>query len=218
MKTNQNMTRKLGDLKVIQRTKDGMFNATKLLKQWNQKPGNPKRDLSKFWENTKVKEFLAALSEEEILHTPNQGYVKSRASRGVNAGTWMHPYLFIKFAMWLNPRFEVQVIRFVYDELIKFRHQAGDHYRPFCSAVGKIHPNCDYSEPAKWLNYIVFNSHERDIRNKATQEQLGDMSKLQKKYTDLIEEGYISDLPTLKDKLRAEWRKRHDRTPNILSN
>ncbi len=35
MKTNQEMIRPMGNFNVIQRTKDGMFNATDLLKQWN---------------------------------------------------------------------------------------------------------------------------------------------------------------------------------------
>lgn len=39
MKTNQNMIRPMGEFKVTQRTKDGFFNATELLKQWNQKSG-----------------------------------------------------------------------------------------------------------------------------------------------------------------------------------
>lgn len=40
----------------------------------------------------------------------------------------MHPILFVKFAMWLNPRFEVQVIKFVYDQMLKYRNDAGDAY------------------------------------------------------------------------------------------
>ena len=35
MKTNQNLTRQMGNFSVYQRTNDGMFNATELLKQWN---------------------------------------------------------------------------------------------------------------------------------------------------------------------------------------
>src|SRR5690554_4776115 len=104
MKTNQILVRQMGEFQVRQRTSDKMFNATSLLKQWNDVPSNPNRDLSKFWESSKVDEFLDALVDEGVLHTPKEGYVKSRASRGQNAGTWMHPYLFIKFAMWLNPR------------------------------------------------------------------------------------------------------------------
>lgn len=36
MKTNQIRIRPMGEFKVTQRTKDGFFNATDLLKQWNQ--------------------------------------------------------------------------------------------------------------------------------------------------------------------------------------
>lgn len=32
---------------------------------------------------------------------------------------WMHPYLFTKFAMWLDPKFELDVIKTVYDNLDK---------------------------------------------------------------------------------------------------
>lgn len=35
MKTNQIRIRPMGEFKVTQRTKDGFFNATDLLKQWN---------------------------------------------------------------------------------------------------------------------------------------------------------------------------------------
>lgn len=36
MKTNQLMKRKMGEFNVTQRTKDGLFCATELLRQWNE--------------------------------------------------------------------------------------------------------------------------------------------------------------------------------------
>ena len=36
MKTNQLMKRKMGEFNVTQRTKDGFFCATELLRQWNE--------------------------------------------------------------------------------------------------------------------------------------------------------------------------------------
>ena len=106
MKTNQEMTRRMGKFNVIQRTKDGMFNATDLLRQWNTSSGE-KKEIYKFFDNENTRQFVEALILEENLNTQNSAYLKSR---GKNGGTWMHPILFIKFAMWLNPRFEVQVI------------------------------------------------------------------------------------------------------------
>ena len=85
-----------------------MFNATDLLKQWNKHPNNPKRDLKDFWILKQTDKFLEVLAQDkDFLEGVNLPYVKSKASRGKNAGTFMHPFLFIKFAMWLNPRFEL---------------------------------------------------------------------------------------------------------------
>lgn len=212
MKTNVNMVRTMGTFEVVQRTKDGMFNATGLLKQWNEHSGM-KKEVKDFFTNKQTSEFIDVLIKEENLDGGNSPYLKTR---GRNGGTWMHPFLFIKFAMWLNPRFEYQVIKFVYDELIKYRHDAGDYYKSFCKSITKIYPNCDFSEPAKWLNFVVFNSHKKDIRNEATEEQLQELSKLEKKYSDLINEGYIKGVVTLKEKLRSEWRNRHLGMPAIL--
>ena len=97
----------MGNFDVAQRTKDGMFNATELLQQWNSVDTNPKRDLSKFWESSKIEEFIKALVSEGILNTPKEGYLKTRGRSG---GTWMNPAsYFYKVLMWFpNPRFEVK--------------------------------------------------------------------------------------------------------------
>lgn len=73
--------------------------------------------------------------EEENLKVPNLAYLKTRGK--YNGGTWMHPYLFVKFAMWLNPRFEVKVVKFVYDQLIEYRHHAGDNYNVLARSIGR---------------------------------------------------------------------------------
>lgn len=75
--------------------------------------------------------------ERENLNTQDSTYLKTR---GKNGGTWMHPILFIDFAMWINPSFKYDVLKFVYDELIKFRNLAGDAYPRMCAAVYTILP------------------------------------------------------------------------------
>ena len=54
MITNQILTRQLGAYKVEQRTKDGMFNATALLRQWNETMGTNKR-MQDFFDNYSTK-------------------------------------------------------------------------------------------------------------------------------------------------------------------
>lgn len=217
MKTSVNMVRKMGDFNVIQRTKDGMFNATELLKQWNKVPDNPKRDLSKFWESSKVEEFLNALVTEGILNTPKEGYLKTRGK--YNGGTWMNPYLFIKFAMWLNPRFEVKVIQFVYDQLIEQRHAAGDMYRTLSNAAKQL-PGVDYRRIAKGLNYIVFGRHESGtLRQIATTKQLTELSEIQNKLAFAVDMGYIKSFQDLIDEMKKIYQAKcdqyHDRVKTI---
>lgn len=207
MKTSVIMTRRMGQFNVLQRTKDGMFNATALLAQWNRTTGD-KKEITKFFENQATKQFIEALMEEENLHTQNSAYVKSRASRGDNSGTWMHPYLFVKFAMRLNPRFEVKVVKFVYDELIKFRTTAGDNYNVLARSIAAL-PDVDYSQVARGLNWIIFDKHERDIRNTATPKQLQALDDLQRKLAFSVDMGYIRTFPDLMNSMRKIYSRQH---------
>lgn len=218
MKTNQVMKRPMGMFSVEQRTKDAMFNATSLIRQWNESTGE-KKELKKFFENQNTKEFIDALVQEENLDGEKSAYVKSRASRGDNAGTWMHPILFVKFAMWLNPRFEVQVIKFVYDQMIAFRNDAGDAYKAMCNAVSKIvgknFTRTACIKVAIAINYVVFNAHKPQLRNDHGDEsKMRDLFQFERKVADLINEGFITSYDALINYLRRMWREKH--TPQIL--
>ena len=133
MKTNQEMVRYIDSFSVVQRTSDGYFDGTELLRQWNNVEGNPRRQMSKFLESDNTSEFLKALAEDEshrakMLIGENQLLIKVKGRNTKEGKTpdkvWMNPLLFIKFAMWINPAFEVKVLRFVYDEMI--RNKQGD--------------------------------------------------------------------------------------------
>lgn len=217
MKTNVTIIRKMGNFAVKQRTQDGMFNATELLKQWNETSGQQKK-LDHYFENQSTEEFINALILEENYNTRNSVYLKSR---GKNGGTWMNPILFIDFAMWLNPKFKVKVLKFVYDELIKHRHEAGDNYLILTSALKKIvHKSflpVAIQNVAKAINFIVYNDHKAGIRNtEATSEDLKKLADLEIKITELINDGFITNYTQLMNYLRKQWTKEHQ--PKILSN
>lgn len=210
MKTNQEMARPMGMFRVLQRTKDGMFNATDLLKQWNASTGE-KKEIYKFFDNDSTKIFIDALMSEENLNTQNSAYLKSKGKHG---GTWMHPILFVKFAMWLNPRFEVQVIKFVYDQMIHYRNEAGDAYKELGCAVMKIVPNTFMQKAmkkvAEALNWIVFNGHEKMMRNKQGDEcKQRELFQLEHKVADLINEGFITKYDELLNYLRRLYQKKN---------
>ncbi len=212
MKTNVEMIRKMGDFDVVQRSKDGMFNATALLKQWNSAT-NMQKQISHFSENEATEIFINALVTKGICKERNHVIIKKR---GKNGGTWMTPLLFLDFSMWLDPTFKVDVLQFVYDNLIAFRNQAGDNWKPLCKAFASLNCN-DFASLAEALNYVVFNKHSKDIRNTATVDEIADMTALQLKYCDIINDGYIKTKDTLFKALRREWGNRHGKAPSILS-
>lgn len=214
MKTNQIMIRPMGEFKVTQRTKDGFFYATELLAQWNEKSGM-KKEVTKFFDLQSTSELIKVIMERENLNTQDSTYLKTR---GKNGGTWMHPILFIDFAMWINPSFKYDVLKFVYDELIKFRNLAGDAYPRMCAAVYTILPKEVFkqkvSDLAKSLNIIVYGKHESEMRNKIGDEaKIREMYELEQQIAQWIELGFIKNYQELKQALTKVYYQRH---PDVL--
>lgn len=199
MKTSVIMVRKMGGFDVSQRTKDLMFNATDLVKQWNKK--NKRKDISEFLSNKNTTEFIEALIDDENLNTGITVFKTHTVTKGKYGGTWMSPLLFIKFSMWLNPRFEVKVLKFIYDELIKQRNDAGDNYI-ILSASGNKLKNYNFVEVAKAMQWIVYNKTGKNLRQFATEEQLKELNELQTKLAFAIDMGYISSYPNLLKEMR----------------
>lgn len=223
MKTNQVMERKMGDFIVTQRTKDGFFDGSELLRQWNAVEGNPRRRMAEFLDSPKTKDFLKALAEDESQRTKidigeNQLLMKVKGRNTKNGKVpdkvWMNPLLYIKFAMWINPTFEVKVLRFVYDEMIKYRNEAGDAYRELGGAVSKI-VSKDFmpramSKIGEALNWVIFNGHEKLLRNKNGEEKLlRELWQLERKIADLINDGFITTYDNLIAYLRNQYQKRN---------
>lgn len=219
MKSNQIMKRPMGQFEVLQRTCDSYFDGNALLSQWNSVSGNSTRRIAKFFNEEGVKSFIEALKED--LSQSAKRYdaeiqvVKEIKGRNTTRGrtkdqVWMHPYLFIKFAMWLNPKFEVQVIKFVYDELIKNRHLAGDNYNVLTSAIATL-PDSDYKQVATAIQWIVFNRTGKNLRQQATQEQLREISEIEHSLAFSINMGMIKNNQQLIELLRKMWYKKYQK-------
>lgn len=215
MKTNQILSRKMGNFEVTQRTQDGMFNATALLKQWNSSAGQ-KKMIGHYFENKPTQEFITALLDEENKHRNTDKSTLSaiyEKKRGISGSTWMSPLLFIDFAMWLNPTFKVQVLKFVYDELIKFRNEAGDAYLEMSSEVAKISPKKEIpmciAKVAQAINYIAFGRHEKEIRNRQDESAMKELVSLEREISLLIRVGHIKSFGSLMDYLRDKYRNKY---------
>jgi hypothetical protein len=186
MITNQIMKRNFMSSDISQRTKDGFFNATELLKVFNERTNQNKR-FKDFWENNNTKEFLLELSQE--LNGDNSAHLKTHETlRGKGGATWMHPYLFVKLAMWLSPKVELQIIKWVYDNLIEFRLQAGVDYKDMCKSIQdnyldffKKKPNpLIFSNEIKFINSLVCGKEIGGIRNALDEKELALLNNLQK--------------------------------------
>jgi hypothetical protein len=185
MKTNQIMIRTKEAF--LQRTADGYFNATKLLDYWN-KNNIQKKLLGNYTKNDSTKEFIEQLQKEGI----ERPYIAGRGT-GEKAGTWMHPKLFIDFAMWISVEFKSIVIDYVLDGLIKSRHDAGDYYNEMTAVILEKYIEYNGCKPSPLL-YAKEANMIKDIaglnipRNEMTEEQLKRITMLQKINAQMIRE------------------------------
>lgn len=202
MKTLQIMKRDFMGSKISQRT-DKMFNATELLSIYNsnQDDGKGKKVFAEFWSNKGTVEFLKELENDLIDNIGNSLYLKTHeTSRGKGGGTWMHPYLFVKFAMWISPKFELQIIKWVHDNLIDFREQAGDYYKEMASCICRNYEQFYGTKPspfiyqneAKFLNNLVYGEYKGGKRNTLNEKQLELLNSLQRLNIKLIESKQFS--------------------------
>lgn len=217
MKTSVNMIRKIGTFEVSQRTLDGYFEATQLLQQWNKSNKDKPKRIDEFLRNEKTIEFIEQIKKEENNHnlltisdgeksyTDNQVVIIIKGRKTKIGQTpqrvFMHPYLFIDFAMWLNPKFKYAVIKFVYDQLIEYRHDVGDLYIGLSRAIS-IFKNVNYSQVAKGLNYIIFGNHRKNLRQLASENQLKKLRDLQSKLAFAVDMGYIKTYDELINEMR----------------
>lgn len=181
MKTNQVMIREQG---FIQRTIDGYFSATELIKKWNSNSIN-KKQLGQYQLLNSTNEFIEQLKKEGI-----EKPIITRRGKGENSGTWVHPKVFIDLAMWVSIEFKSKVIDYVIDGLIQNRHEAGDYYKEMCAQILDTYtthfrskpPASIYIEEANRLKELVGSKD----RNNMTEQELKQLTYLQKFNTMLI--------------------------------
>lgn len=227
MITNNVLTRKMGEFDVHQRTMDGFFDASALLKQWNVvlPKGAKTKLIYDFLRLDKTEEFIQEIAKHEIAKRKDSHAGKSLdgdykvviniKGKVTKCGrtpdrVWMHPFLFIDFAMWLNPAFKYEVIKFVHDNLINFRNRAGDAYKEMSAAVYGILPRDSFKDKiqdlARSLNIIVYGHHETMARNSHGEEKLAEeLMNLETDIAKMINLGYIRNEEELRGYLHRVY-------------
>jgi len=130
MKTNVIIKRGLFGDDVSQRTDNGFFSLTDLMKignKWRASNGFSIQKQENYFKNESSKEYVKQLEKEF-------GKVKI-SGRGRGKHTWVHPLLFIDIALWLNPKLKIEVYKWLFDELIKYRLNSGDSYKKMCGIL-----------------------------------------------------------------------------------
>lgn len=110
--------------------------------------------------------------------------------------------------MWLNPKFKLSVIKFVYDQLINERQNAGDNYKTLSSSLVKI-KGYNFSEVAKAMQWIVYDKTGKNLRQTASQEQLQELNDIQTKLAFAIDMNYISSYQQLLSEMRKMYNKKY---------
>ena len=205
MKTNVLMRRPLLGGLIEQRIDNGFLNASQL-----EKYGSAKRVIegkglyqANIWLRQKqTKEFISELEKEF-------GKVFFRANKKL----WMHPLLFIDYALALDPKFKVEVYKWLYDELIKNRHNSGDSYKLMAGALWEHCKNkSQFSKQISKLAIMV--KHKLGVSDweTATEEQLKDREDLQK-----MIRSFVDAMNNNREAVRLSfltWEKQHASTKN----
>lgn len=183
MKTNVPMIR---DEAFVQRTKDYYFNATFLIKKWNERNPDKEKQLAQFFATKETKQYIEQLKKEGI-EIP---YIAGRG-KGNNAGTWVHPNLFVDLAMWVSIEFKSKVLSYVVDQLIKMRCDAGDYHKEMCATIMSTYIEIYGTKPPAMLfineSRMIKQIANLDIdRNEMTEKDLSRITILQKVNSNLI--------------------------------
>ena len=168
MKTEVILSRPFMGSEIEQKSKTGMFNATSLIKIANIKRrelGQSIFNLSQFLKQKSTLEFIEELQKEN-----EKVLIKGRGSK---SATWVHPLLFIDIALAINPKFKVEVYKWLYDELLRYRNDSGNSYKKMAGAIfdRTTKKNEFHKYITKVAKYIKENCGVSDW-NKATQNQL----------------------------------------------
>lgn len=115
---------------ISQNSKTGMFSATDLVKignKWRIANDMDQFSMKSWLQNKGTNEFMAELEKK-------YGDVK-KSARGKGTHTWMHPLLFIDMALAISPKIKLETYEWLFDQLIKYRNDSGDSYKPMCGAL-----------------------------------------------------------------------------------
>lgn len=147
--------------------------------------------ISMFMKNIEDKGFASYMKELGVYKT------KGRAE---NKRTYADPYLWVAFAMEMNPELYAKVIIWLTDGLIFERLEACNNNKNLNDKIKDIVKTNDYkpyTEVAIAINRKVFGKHIVGIRNTATKLQLSKINNIEDKIIFAIENNFITTFDSI---------------------
>lgn len=88
-------------------------------------------DYNSWYNSSATKEFLNELQKQfgEVI----------KSKKGKTGERWVHPYLLMDIALHINPTLKVEMYKWIYDSLVKYRNNSGDSYKKMS---GALYENC----------------------------------------------------------------------------
>ena len=178
----------------------------------------PGKRLDHWLNNSSTKEFIKIL--DNFINYPGSRVVYEKSLKrkmGRNGGTYAHKLLAQKFAMWISPEFELEVIR-AYESGTQRKKDwnikrilAANNFKLLCETIDKSGENermhgHGYSTFAKMINKIIFGKSTKgeDVRAGATEKNLEMISYLEGHARTYLMDGM--EYKELKKKLEIKYR------------
>ena len=84
--------------------------------------------------------YNSSATQEFLTELKSQFGEVIKSKRGKTGERWAHPFVIIDLALNIDPKLKVEVYKWLYDEMIKYRNDSGDSYKKMC---GALFENCN---------------------------------------------------------------------------
>lgn len=128
------MERELFGSVIRQKHKSEMLSATDLINAYNKNIIAETGDVRKAKEFRNYKKLSSTIEFIETLEEELGSDTKLIQNGKDN---WVHPYVFLDIALWLNPKFKAKVYKWLYDSLLINRDISGNSYNKLSGIVFK---------------------------------------------------------------------------------
>lgn len=177
MKTEVTMKRPLFGHEIRQKSQSEFLCATDLARagnHWRALNDMTRFDMDQWLKLRGTEEFIVELEKE--FGSP----VVQKTGRGRNAGTWMHPLLFIDMALTISPKLKLEAYKWLYDQLLKYRNESGDSYKLMSGALySRIGRKADFQRYIQSVAAIIKRECGVTDWQKADEQQLQLRDKIQ---------------------------------------